>query len=127
MNYIMSTLTSSVAYTFYRSANGVKVVERIIEVKGGSYRRDPKTLQMAQGIVTEVSDEELAKLRSHPLFLLHEKNSEHIVVKSKSDAEKAKGDGADGDASRQLTEKDYKKRGKKAPKTVKQSNADAED
>jgi hypothetical protein len=77
--------------------------------------------------VTEVSDEELAKLRTHPLFLLHEKNSEHIVVKSKSDAEKAKGDGADGDASRQLTEKDYKKRGKKAPKTVKQSNADAED
>lgn len=129
MNYVMSTLTNDVEYAIYRGeSNGIRIVERTILVKGGSYRRDPKTFVMPKGVVTEVSDEELAELRKIPLFVQHEKNSEHIVVKSKGDAKKAKRDGADGDASRQLTPEDYKREGKEPPKTVAQANADdAED
>jgi tRNA A37 threonylcarbamoyladenosine dehydratase len=125
MNFVMSTLTNSVDYAVYaKVGDGVKTVTKIITVKGGSYRRDPKTLQMAQGVVTEVSDADLEILRQNPLFKQHEKNGEHIVVKSKKDASKAKKDGAPKDGSAQLTPEDYEKEGKEAPKTVKQANED---
>ena len=57
MKYIASKLSYDQSFVFY-TGTAPFAVEKVIVVKGGSNVRDPKTLVMPQGVITELSDEE---------------------------------------------------------------------
>jgi hypothetical protein len=117
--FITSKLASSVDYTFYtKGENGINVVTDIITINGGADVINKKTLQTPQGIVTEVADDILEKLKSHPVFQTHLKNGYITILSSEKEANKADKDLKE-DKSKQLTPKDYTKKGKKAPRTSK--------
>lgn len=124
MPHILSKLSTGVDYATYKKLPGGKMgIESVISIKGKADVTDPKTLVMPNGVATYISEEELALLEKHPVFILHKENG-HISV-SKTDnkheaaeqAEKAKD--LEADASKQQTEADFKKKQKKAPKTKK--------
>ena len=125
MKYIASKLSYDQSFVFY-TGTAPFAVSKVIVVKGGSNVRDPKTLVMPQGVITELSDEDAALIEADRLYKDFEKNGMMKLVNSKAGAKSAKKDLAEGDAASQLKESDYKKRGMKPPKAVKKGE-DEED
>lgn len=114
MPYITSTMSAGVKYAVYgKSAGGLPVVLKEIEVKGGANVAN-KVLYTPSGIVTKVSDDELAALESNPVFKMHVKAG-YLKI-SKLSGENTKNLEAK-DSSAQLTPETFTKKGKKAPKT----------
>lgn len=110
MNYVYSTLTDSMFYTFYVSNkdqfNDLPVITKKIHIKGGA-NVATKQLVTPLGVVTEVSDEDLALLQHHPIFQLHEKNGFIKVDGKKYDVEKAVATMEKRDEASPLTPQDY--------------------
>lgn len=116
MPYIISTLSSNVTYAVYgKATGGLPIVKKEITVNGGTGVLN-KTFVTPNGVVTEVSDADLEILEAHPLFKRHKDNGFIKIVKSpKVDTSNM----AEKDSSAQLVEKDFTKKGKKAPKVAK--------
>ena len=116
MNYITSKLASSVDYTFYKMGeNKINIVVDTIHLNGGADVINKKSLETPEGVVTELDDEKLEKLLSHPVFKRHLEDGYVTILKSEKEAKKAPTTLKE-DKSKQLTPKDYTKKGKKAPK-----------
>lgn len=104
--YIYSTLTADQLYTSYKaSVNGVPQATSKILVKGGANLMT-KALVTPQGVVTEITPEELAELRTNEVFKLHEKNGFIKVSEAKTDVEKVVPDMVGRDQSAPIVEQD---------------------
>lgn len=121
MPYITSTMSASVSYAIYgKTAGGLSVIKKEIVIEGGANVMNKKLLATPNGVVTKVTDEDLALLEEHPLFKIHKENGFVRVSKSNPQEDPMKvdtGDMQDKDASAQRVDSDYTKKGKKAPKT----------
>lgn len=119
MAYIASKLAAAVDYAFYtKGANKINVVTDTIHVNGGADVINKRSLETPQGVVTEIDDEKLDKLKSHPVFKKHVADGFITILANEKDAKKAEKD-LEKDKSRQLTPDDYEKKGKKKPTTKK--------
>lgn len=128
--YIHSTLTCPQKYTIYansikgepvsRIAKNAKGKDLVFRVEGGANNAN-RAFVTVNGVVTELEKDDVELLRKEcEAFREHEKNG-FITVKDfhridTSDME-AK------DKSAQLTNEDFKKKGRKAPKTAAEANA----
>ncbi len=104
--YIYSTLTADQLYTSYKSSvNGIPQVTAKILIRGGANLMT-KALVTPQGVVTEVTAEELAELRRNEVFKLHEKNGFITVSEAKHEVEKVAADMTGRDQSAPIVEQD---------------------
>lgn len=116
--YIASKMAANVNYAIYtKGQHGVNLVKQVITIKGGADVMDKKTLVTPEGVVTVLSDEDFSKLHSNPIFVRHMERGVLKVCSNERNAEKASNE-LTKDTSAQLTPKDYKKQGKKKPKTA---------
>ena len=118
MMYVLSKLTGAQDYSFYAkdTAVGVNQVICTIHINGGTNLAD-KHFITPDGVVTEITEEQAERLRTHPIFALHEKNGFVKIVSSEKSAEKAKKDTQEEDKSAPMTPKKYHREGRKAPKS----------
>jgi rRNA maturation endonuclease Nob1 len=118
-------MTSDVKYTRWTSnPGGINTKKEIISgkaeilIRGGhgvAHRQVNGGLVTPQGVVTEVSDEELAFLKKDETFATHLKHGFVKVltpVAAKAAPEKVAKDMTAADASAPLTDKDFKKGGR---------------
>lgn len=119
MPYITSTMSSAIAYCFYKTLpGGMRAVEREVLVKGGANVADKRTILTPKGVSTEVTEEELELLKKHPLFKEHLQKGFVTVVDTKyrEEAEKAARSLEKKDASAPKTPDDYKQKTTKVKK-----------
>lgn len=105
MNYVHSTASQDMIYPIYADGkqNQARELKRIV-IKGGANVADRRTLATPTGIVTEVSDEDLALLKRNPAFLRH---VEHGFLKV-YDSQNLNTDGMQKtDKAAQLRDADY--------------------
>lgn len=113
MPYIYSTLSASVAYSFYK-AGGADMPTRVhkILIKGGANvaQNEPDGgLHTPLGLATFVSDEDLKLLEGNPVFQLHVKNGFIVTDEKRKDVRKvAKDELKAKDASAPRTPDSYK-------------------
>lgn len=106
MPYIYSTLTADQIYTNYQSnPNGLPTPTSQILVRGGANLMT-KALVTPLGVVTPVSDEELAELKCNEVFKLHLANGFLTISNAKSDVEKVVCDMTGRDNSAPIVEQD---------------------
>lgn len=111
MNHIYSTLTCDNAYTVYeKTAGGLTIPKAEIVVNGGAGLAN-KYLITPLGTVTTVSDDELALLKTNPVFVEHVKNGFLVVQEGgkANDAEKVASNMSYDHGSAPLTEQDAEK------------------
>lgn len=89
--YIISTLSSGVDYSFYKTApNGQDIVYKTVSIKGGANVPDKNTLFIPKGVETKITDEEYELLKTHAVFQLHvDKGFIKVIKTSAKDIEKA--------------------------------------
>lgn len=113
--YVYSTLSTDQLYTLYvRGGNDIPRPDKQILVKGGANVAN-KHLWTPRGVVTEITEEELALLRDNKLFQIHEKNGYVKVDKAKVEVEKAVSDMEPRDESSPLQPGDYEVENQAAP------------
>ena len=118
-NYVYSTLSNDQVYTSYKAGpNGVNLADAKIFIAGQA-NITTKHFVTPLGMVTEVTDEQLAILRTNEVFKLHEANGFIKVEKRKTDADVAAADMQGRDQSAPLVEQDFKE--DEAPVTNKRS------
>lgn len=123
MPYIASTMTSDVKYTRWKSNPGgintkqpITAMDHVL-VKGGhgvASRRPDGGLVTPNGVVTKVTDDELAFLKKDETFNTHLKSGAVRIMASNTAPEKAAKDMLQEDKSAPLTAKDFKKGGRAA-------------
>lgn len=107
MAFITSKMAAPVRYAFYaQGANRINVVVDEIQIDGGAGVINKRSLETPQGVVTEVTDEQLDKLKSHPLFKIHLTNGAVAILGTEKEAKKADKD-LKADKSSQITPEDY--------------------
>lgn len=109
MPYVYSTLSTDVCYNDFKPSNGREpnFVERKVLIRGGA-NVATKHLVTPKGVMTKVSDEELAFLEKDEVFQLHVKNGHITVSGREANPDKVAGGMTDKDASAPLTPADYK-------------------
>ena len=108
MAFITSKLSAPVTYAFYKQTEGkINVVVDEIKLNGGADVIN-KALVTPQGVVTELDDERLEKLKSHPVFQTHLNNGYVSIQSSEKAAQKAE-ETLEKDKSSQITPDDYEK------------------
>lgn len=127
MKYIASKLSFDQTFDVYSKGSAPLVRIKRILVKGRSNVRDPHTLVMPEGVITEVDDADAEIIAKDPLYKQYEKNGMMKLVNSKVGARSAKADLAERDGAAQLTAKDYEMSGRTAPVAVKHGEDDADD
>lgn len=123
MPYIVSKASQDCEYCdWVKGRNGLNQKKKAVLIKGGANVLNRKTLETANGVVTEVSAEDLKFLLSNTAFKRHESKGWVRVCKTKADAEKkAEQEEKDEtghkkkDGSAQLTKEDFEERGQKPP------------
>lgn len=109
MAFITSKLSAGVDYTFYKkNESKINIVVDTIHINGGADVVNKKTLDTPQGVVTEITDEQLNKLKSHPVFQQHLENGYVIIQCTEKEAKKAE-KYLEKDKSAQITPEDYEK------------------
>lgn len=136
--YIHCTLSNSHDYTIYRTlsesekvskpvseiARGANGKPLVFHIEGGANVAS-KALVTVNGVVTEINKDDVELLRKEcPLFRRHEKNG-YITVKDFHRIDTRDMEAKDNSA--QLTKEDFKKRGRKAPKTAIEANSSSDD
>lgn len=107
MAFITSKMAAGVTYAFYtQGENKINVVTDQITIDGGAGVINKRTLETPQGVVTEVTSEQLEKLKSHPLFQLHLKKGAVAILGTEKEAKKADKDLKE-DKSSQIKPEDY--------------------
>ena len=123
MAYIVSKASQDIEYCdWMKGRNGLNQKKKSVIIKGGANVLNKKTMDTPNGVVTEVSAEDLKFLEACPAFKRHADRGFMFVCKSKADAEK-KAEKTDKDengekkkdGSAQLTKEDFEKRGQKPP------------
>lgn len=119
MPFVYSTLSQTNDYTFYRQGgeSHLKVATRKITIKGGAnvaakflMAPNGQPVGTPVGVMTEVTDEELEALESHPVFKEHKANKFISVILGKEEkVEKVVEDMAKKDKSAPRTPSDFKK------------------
>lgn len=119
MPYILSKLANSQCYTQYvKGVNDINNVCERIFIKGGADVINKKTLDTPNGVVTEVTNEQLDILKQNADFNRHLENGFVSIIENKISEDKTEEKAAimPKDNSRQKTPKDYKKsKGKAKP------------
>ena len=109
MGFITSKMAASVTYAFYtKGANKINIVTDEITVNGGADVINKRSLETPSGVVTELTDEQIDKLKTHPVFKMHLANGAVAILGSEKEAKKADED-LNKDKSSQLTPEDYEK------------------
>lgn len=127
MKYIASKLSFHQSFDIMTGDRAPYVCVKSIIVKGRSNVRDPKTLVMPEGVITELTDKDAEIIANDPLYKQYEANGMMKLVSSKAGARSAKNDLADKDGAAQLTAEDYENRGLKPPKAVKEDKDEDDD
>lgn len=112
MPYIYSTLTCGNSFAIYAVKNDPKALSRIvkrIEIHGGHGMKNPKALDTPMGVVTQVSDEDLALLQTLTSFRKQVDAGYLVVDNKKTDPAKKAVDMNPKDASAPMTPKDFVK------------------
>lgn len=105
--FIYSTLTCDNAYTNYGPGGGdIPIAEPSILIKGGANAAD-KRIVTPYGVVTEVTEDQLASLEKNADFQLHKKNGFITVSTSKKDPEVVAADMTPRSPDAPLVEGDY--------------------
>lgn len=123
MPFVYSTLSCDQRYVKWSDApaGGTPREERSILISGGA-NVAKKNIITPQGVVTEVTEADLALLNENTLFKTHVKNG-HITVQQKEvQVEKAVADMEKRDESAPLTPQDYEVSGQKSPTTNKKKS-----
>lgn len=108
MAFITSKMAAPVVYAFYaQGPNGIMQVVDTIKINGGA-DVITKALVTPQGIVTEIDDDKLDKLKSHPVFQKHLENGAVSIQGTEKEAKKAEKE-LEQDKSAQITPDDYEK------------------
>lgn len=117
MKYVLSKLTGAQDYNFYvpGTGSGVNLVSCTIHINGGSNLAD-KHFITPDGVITELTDEQAERLKTHPVFAIHEQNGFVKIVDSERTAEKEKKNLEVADKSSPMTPEKYAAEGKKAPR-----------
>ncbi len=120
MPFIYSTLTSSQRYVKWSDApaGGTPREERAILINGGANVAN-KNIITPQGVVTEVSDSDLALLKENKLFKTHLDNGFITIQEKETSVEKVVSNMESRDESAPLTPQDFEVTGKPAPVTNK--------
>lgn len=107
MPYIYSTLAADTGYAVYAKTNSdLPILEKTIFIKGGAGVAN-KNIITPRGVMTEVSQEELALLQDHPVFKMHQENG-YVSIDAKAHAvEKVVADMKGRDVSAPLVPEDY--------------------
>lgn len=95
MPYIYSTASCSTDYAIYKknSSRDLGLVERKITIKGGANVATKfPNIYTPKGVVTRVSDEDLAILEQDPNFIQHRDNGFLTIDKKEIEIEKVVGD-----------------------------------
>ena len=117
MPHITSTMTAAVQYNCYvDTPSGQKTVKESITIQGGANVAS-KHFITPDGVVTQVTDEQIKLLEQDKTFKIHLDNG---FVKIHKTAKKNVKDMEKKDKSTPITPSDYTKKGKKAPKTTKE-------
>lgn len=108
MAFITSKLSAPVTYAFYKLNEGkINIVVDEITINGGADVIN-KALITPQGIVTELDDSKLDKLKTHPVFKTHLENGFISIQETEKAAKKAE-EKLEKDKSSQITPDDYEK------------------
>lgn len=115
-NYVFSTLANDQKYQNWASGEGGNNNPGYsVFIKGGSGVANDRLIT-PQGIMTQISDDDLAALEQNEVFKLHRANG-HITVKARSsDPEKIAADMNRDDPSAPRTPADYVGDNEKAAK-----------
>lgn len=107
MHYIYSTLTASTVYAKYAPSGNrdIPVIERKVMINGGANIAD-KHMVTPKGVVTQVTDEELALLENDYHFQEHVKHGFITVEKKHAAVEKVVKNLTEKDKSAPLTPED---------------------
>lgn len=101
--YVYSTLTAGQEYTGWaKGANDIPRAQKSVKINGGANlasRHLSSTLVTCAGAITEISAEDEAFLREHPIFKLHQANGFVRIDKKEMTAEKAASEMQKRDAS----------------------------
>lgn len=117
MPYVLSKLANTQVYTQYAKdvTNNINIVKEQVTIKGGA-DVTTKNLITPDGVVTQVTRDQLEILKANRDFQRHLETGhvKYFEFEPKIDKEVDK---MEKDNSKPLTPDDYKKKGKKAPKT----------
>ena len=117
MIYVTSKMAAGVTYAFYaQNDNRINIVTDEITINGGADVINKRSLETPSGVVTEITEEQYEKLKTHPLFRQHLENGALAVLGTEKEAKTADKNLKE-DVSRQLKPSDYEKKGKRKPKT----------
>lgn len=111
MPYVFSTLTNDTAYAEYEKGGGdLPVLKKKVLIKGGANVANNRLIT-SQGVMTKVSDEDLAFLKANKVFQMHFDKGFIKVTKLGGDPDKAARDmtGEDASAPRTPNHPDYLK------------------
>lgn len=107
MGFVTSKMAAPVTYAFYtQGANKINIVTDEITVNGGADVINKRSLETPAGVVTELPDEKIDKLKSHPVFKMHLANGAVAILGSEKEAKKADKE-LEKDKSSQITPEDY--------------------
>lgn len=107
MAYVYSTLSTDQEYRGYREGGDVKTVKWSVTVKGGANIAS-KNLITPKGVLTIVSEEELALLNENAQFNRHKERGYIVIEKREEKAEKVAKNMKKKDESAPLTHSDFK-------------------
>lgn len=121
--FIVSKASQDIEYIGWtKGKNGLNKKQKSIVIKGGANVLNKKTMETVNGVVTEISADDLKFLETLSTFRRHRERGWLTVCKSRNDADKkaaAQEKDEDGnvvkDGSAQLTAEDFEKNGQKPP------------
>lgn len=117
--FVFSTMATDISYVKYSDApaGGLPRILRSVTIKGGAGVASKKLVTL-DGIVTEVSADDLEFLRADAQFIRHEKAGFHYVSDTRHDLDPVVGDMNRKDNSRPLTAADFEAGGRAARRTA---------
>jgi len=115
--YVYSTLSNDQAYTQYVKGTEVPQVEHTINIAGKANFLTPL------GMVTEITEEDLAILKGNQMFQIHEANGFITISNTKADPETVAADMTGRDGSAPLVEQDFENEKVEAPVSNRRNRA----
>lgn len=125
-SYVYSTLSNDQAYVQWGKSSdkdgGPLRRDNTIVIRGKANVFDKEKFVTQKGVVTPVSNEELARLRTNKAFQRHLEAGYIKIENHREEPQKVAKSMTGKDQSAQLTADDYVKEGKKAPTSTKIDN-----
>lgn len=113
--YIVSHEAQDVEFPKYvRTKSGVDAQSAVL-IKGGAGVINKKTMETPNGVITEISKEDLAFLKTQYLFNLKVEKGSYEIVDSESSAKKKAKTKKEKDKGAQLTAQDFIDAGQQPP------------